>query len=116
MQPLKILNHIFFVKAYIDKYLQWILLMILVLIWGSSFILMKRTLDFYSNTELGSMRIIFAGLVFTLPVYFSWGIQSIWWIKFITAVLEMVVVAVWLKGELQRVQSRMSIKRERLTA
>lgn len=57
-------------KAYIDKYLQWILLTILVLIWGSSFILMKRTLVFYSNTELGSLRIIFAGLVL-LPFAFK---------------------------------------------
>jgi len=45
---------------------------------------------------------LFAGLVFTLPVYFSWGIQSIWWIKLITAAIEVVVVALWLKAELQR--------------
>ncbi len=57
-------------KTYIDKYLQWILLTILVLIWGSSFILMKRTLVFYSNTELGSLRIVFAGLVL-LPFAFK---------------------------------------------
>jgi Na+-driven multidrug efflux pump len=51
---------------------------------------------------------LFAGLVFTLPVYFSWGIQSIWWIKFITAVIEVVVVALWLKAELQRTRLRIS--------
>lgn len=33
------------------------------MIWGSSFILMKRTLEFYSNYELGALRIVFAGLV-----------------------------------------------------
>ena len=49
---------------------------------------------------------LFAGLVFTLPVYFSWGIQSIWWIKLTTAIIEAVVVAVWLKGELQRTRMR----------
>jgi putative MATE family efflux protein len=49
-----------------------------------------------------------SGLVFTLPVYFSWGIQSIWWIKLTTAVLEMVVVALWLKAELQRTRLRIS--------
>ena len=30
---------------------------------------------------------LFAGLVFTLPAYFNWGIQSIWWIKVTTAAL-----------------------------
>jgi Na+-driven multidrug efflux pump len=59
---------------------------------------------------------LFAGLIFTLPVYFSWGIQSIWWIKLTTAIIEMVVIAVWLKGELQRVRSSMTMKREQLTA
>ncbi len=57
-------------KAFINNYLHWILLLILVMIWGSSFILMKRTLEFYSNTELGSLRIIFAGIVL-LPFAFS---------------------------------------------
>ncbi len=33
------------------------------MIWGSSFILMKRTLEFYSNFELGALRIIFAAMV-----------------------------------------------------
>jgi putative MATE family efflux protein len=49
---------------------------------------------------------LFAGLVFILPVYFSWGIQSIWWIKLTTAIIETAVVAVWLKGELQRTRLR----------
>ena len=48
---------------------------------------------------------LFAGLVFTLPVYFSWEIQSIWWIKLATAAAETVVVAVWLKHELTKVRS-----------
>jgi len=50
---------------------------------------------------------LFAGLVFTLPVYFSWGIQSVWWIKLITAVIEVIVVALWLKAELRRTRLRM---------
>jgi len=53
---------------------------------------------------------LFAGLVFTLPVYFSWGIQSIWWIKVATAAIEAVVVAAWLKSELKRVRASMSLK------
>jgi putative MATE family efflux protein len=48
---------------------------------------------------------LFACLVFTLPAYFSWGIQSVWWIKLTTAAIEMGVVAVWLKRELYLVRS-----------
>ena len=55
---------------------------------------------------------LFAGLVFTLPVYFSWGIQSIWWIKLATAAAETVVVAIWLKRELSRVRSNFAINRQ----
>ena len=52
---------------------------------------------------------LFAGLVFTLPVYFSWGIQSIWWIKLATAAAETVVVAIWLRHELTNVRSNFAI-------
>jgi len=52
---------------------------------------------------------LFAGLVFTLPVYFSWGIQSVWWIKLATAAAETVVVAVWLKHELTKVRSNFAV-------
>ena len=43
------------------------------MIWGSSFILMKRTLEFYSNFELGALRIVFAGIVL-LPI----ALKKIW--------------------------------------
>jgi len=52
---------------------------------------------------------LFAGLVFTLPVYFNWGIQAVWWIKLATAAAETVVVAVWLKHELANVRSSFNI-------
>ncbi|MEJ2282457.1 MAG: MATE family efflux transporter [Desulfobacterales bacterium] len=52
---------------------------------------------------------LFAGLVFTLPVYFSWGIQSVWWIKLATAAVETVVVALWLKHELSQVRSSFTV-------
>ena len=55
---------------------------------------------------------LFAGLVFTLPVYFSWGIQSVWWIKLATAAAETVVVALWLKYELAKVRSSFAIDRQ----
>ena len=35
-------------------------------------------------------NVLFAGLVLTLPVFFSWGIQSVWWIKLVTAIAEMI--------------------------
>jgi drug/metabolite transporter (DMT)-like permease len=49
------------VKKFIGEYLQWLLLLILALIWGSSFILMKRSLSFFTASELGALRISFAG-------------------------------------------------------
>jgi Na+-driven multidrug efflux pump len=55
---------------------------------------------------------LFAGLVFTLPVYFSWGIQSVWWIKLATAAAETVVVIVWLRHELTNVRSNFIIARQ----
>ena len=55
---------------------------------------------------------LFAGLVFTLPVYFGWGIQSIWWIKLATAAVETAVVAIWLKRELAMVRSGFAIHQD----
>ncbi|GAA0892375.1 DMT family transporter [Fulvivirga kasyanovii] len=46
--------------------LAWGLLLILALIWGSSFILIKRGLDVYSAGEVGAIRIVSASL-FLLP-------------------------------------------------
>ncbi len=47
---------------------KWILLAILSLIWGSSFILIKKSLSHgYSAYEIGSLRIIVTGL-FLLPI------------------------------------------------
>lgn len=53
---------------------------------------------------------LFAGLVFTLPAYFNWGIQSVWWIKLATAAAETVVVAIWLKHQLSQVRSNFAFK------
>lgn len=49
--------------AMLSKHLKWILLLVLALIWGSSFILIKRGLDGGNGLtpyQLGSLRIIFA--------------------------------------------------------
>ncbi len=50
-----------------NKTLAWIFLIILSLIWGSSFILIKKALIVYSPMEVGALRIVTAGL-FLLPI------------------------------------------------
>ena len=44
---------------------------------------------------------LYAVIVFTLPGIFGWGIEAVWWIKLITAVLEMGFCGVWLKWDLK---------------
>lgn len=53
-----------------SKHFKWYLLLILALIWGSSFILMKRGLEGLNPFQLGSLRIIFCAL-FLLIVGFK---------------------------------------------
>jgi drug/metabolite transporter (DMT)-like permease len=48
----------------------WLLLALLATIWGSSFILMKKSLVVFSPDQVGSMR-IFAAFLFFLPVLLS---------------------------------------------
>lgn len=53
-----------------DRILPWILLIILSVIWGSSFILIKWSLEYFSPLEVGSLRIVFAFIVllpFAIP-------------------------------------------------
>ena len=49
-----------------SKQLKWVLLTILSLIWGSSFILIKKGLIGLSPIQLGSLRILFAGFFLIL--------------------------------------------------
>jgi drug/metabolite transporter (DMT)-like permease len=56
----------------ISKQLKWIYLVILSLIWGSSFILIKKGLIGLTALQLGSLRIIFAAL-FLLAI----GLKSV---------------------------------------
>lgn len=51
-----------------SKTLAWIILVALSVIWGSSFILMKRGLEAYSSDEVAALRISIAFLVLT-PLY-----------------------------------------------
>lgn len=46
---------------------KWILLALLSLIWGSSFILIKKSLEHFNPYEVGALRVLIAGLVL-LPV------------------------------------------------
>ena len=69
--------------------LAWIILIALAIIWGSSFILIKRGLDAFSPGQVGSIRILFAFL-FLLP----FGIKSLsklnkkdWFFLFIVGAL-----------------------------
>lgn len=52
-----------------EKQTKWIFLILLALIWGSSFILIELGLDGLNPFQLGSLRIIFAG-VFLLAISF----------------------------------------------
>jgi len=42
-------------------------------------------------------NLLFVIAVFTLPVFFNWGISSVWWIKLLTGLMEMVFCSIWLK-------------------
>lgn len=50
-----------------SKTLSWFILILLAIVWGSSFILMKRGLDAYSSDEVAALRISIAFL-FLLPL------------------------------------------------
>ncbi len=46
---------------------KWFLLLVLTLIWGSSFILIKKSLDFFSPYQVGGLRVLIAG-IFMFPL------------------------------------------------
>jgi drug/metabolite transporter (DMT)-like permease len=59
-----------YIMAFIDlnkKIWQWLLLLSLASIWGTSFILMKRGLASYSNFDVAALR-IFISFLFFLPL------------------------------------------------
>ncbi|MDM1554036.1 DMT family transporter [Chryseobacterium indologenes] len=49
---------------------KWLLLVVLSIIWGSSFILIKKSLDHFSPYQVGSLRVLIAGIIL-LPVAVS---------------------------------------------
>ena len=52
-----------------DQFSNWVLLLLLSLIWGSSFILMKLGMRDFSSNQVAALRLTFA-LLFVLPFWF----------------------------------------------
>lgn len=59
------------------KFINWIILIVLALIWGSSFILMKRGLDVYTSDEVAGLRILISFL-FLSPLLFRHVKKELW--------------------------------------
>lgn len=49
---------------------KWLLLVVLSVIWGSSFILIKKSLDHFNPYEVGALRVLIAGIIL-LPIAIS---------------------------------------------
>ena len=49
---------------------KWILLVVLSLIWGSSFILIKKSLDHFTPFQVGALRVLIAGIIL-MPIAIS---------------------------------------------
>lgn len=56
---------------------SWIILVSLVLVWGSSFILIKKSLLYFNATEVGIMRVVITFL-FLLPVGINKALKTNW--------------------------------------
>lgn len=56
-----------------EKHLRWFYLILLSLIWGSSFILMKKALTGLSPLQVGALRILIAGIVLFSVSYRNLG-------------------------------------------
>lgn len=56
---------------------SWIILISLVLVWGSSFILIKKSLIYFSASEVGIMRVVITFL-FLLPIGIKKALQMDW--------------------------------------
>ena len=48
----------------------WVLMVVLSIIWGSSFILIKKSLDHFNPYEVGALRVLIAGILL-LPIAIS---------------------------------------------
>ena len=50
-------------------WVRWVLFALLAMVWGSSFLIMKRSLRTFSYEQIGALRIVFAWLLATLLAY-----------------------------------------------
>ncbi|CAD7806815.1 putative inner membrane transporter YedA [Chryseobacterium aquaeductus] len=49
---------------------KWVLLIVLSIIWGSSFILIKKSLDHFTPYQVGALRVLIAGIIL-MPIAIS---------------------------------------------
>ncbi len=62
---------------------RWFLLIILALTWGSSFILVKKSLIAFSPYEIGAIRVVVSGLIFGIigvPAIFKMPKKTLFWV------------------------------------
>lgn len=93
-----------------DKFEVWVLLIILALIWGSSFILIKKGLEVFSPAQVGTLRISFAFL-FLLPVAVKnvWKVpKGKWKIIFITGLIGNFIPAILFAVAVSNLQSSLA--------
>ena len=72
-----------------SEHIRWFILIVLALIWGSSFILMKKALIHLSPFQVGALRMIFTGMTL-IPLGYK-GLSQVtrkqWYYIFITALV-----------------------------
>lgn len=93
-----------------DKFEVWVLLITLALIWGSSFILIKKGLEVFSPIQVGTLRISFAFL-FLLPVAVKnvWKVpKGKWKIIFITGLIGNFIPAILFAVAVSNLQSSLA--------
>lgn len=66
------------------KFWNWTFLLVLALIWGSSFILMKRGMDAFTSSQVAALR-MFIAFLFVIPFSFKYvkKEESKDWLKFL---------------------------------
>jgi putative MATE family efflux protein len=75
----------------------------MIMVMGAAFQGLGKTYPSLAGAIIDN--IIFAALVFSLPIIFGWGIVSIWWIKVTATIFETALVALWLKRDLGRIST-----------
>jgi drug/metabolite transporter (DMT)-like permease len=85
-----------------DLSLGWLLLIILTLIWGSSFILIKRGLDVFDAGEVGALRMFAASLVLSplaIKHFKSFSLRQYFYLFFVGFIGSFVPAFLFAKAE-----------------